>query len=57
MSIFKVEAVKINRVAPHPKADRLDIITFGGMTYPVISAKGSLIPESYLNDLTFVPTI
>ncbi|MBD1922496.1 hypothetical protein NDI37_01840 [Funiculus sociatus GB2-A5] len=63
MSIFKVEVVKINTVISHPNADRLDICTFEGMAYQVITAKGnfkpgdlafyfpidSVIPEQYLD--------
>ena len=49
MSIFKVEVVKINSVNPHPNADRLDICTFEGMAYQVITAKGNFKPE----DLAF----
>lgn len=49
MSIFKVEVVKINSVTPHPNADRLDIATFEGMAYQVITAKGSFKP----GDLAF----
>jgi RNA ligase (TIGR02306 family) len=45
MSIFKVEVVKINNISPHPNADRLDIATFEGMAYQVITAKGNLKPE------------
>ena len=44
MSIFKVEAVKINSVNPHPNADRLDICTFEGMAYQVITAQGNFKP-------------
>ncbi len=44
MSIFKVEVVKINSVNPHPNADRLDIATFEGMAYQVVTAKGNFKP-------------
>jgi RNA ligase (TIGR02306 family) len=64
MSIFKVEVVKINSVIPHPNADRLDVCSFQGMAYQVITAKGnfqvgelafyfpidSVIPEKYLDE-------
>lgn len=64
MSVFKVEVVKINQVNPHPNADRLDIASFEGMAYQVITAKGnfkigdlayyfpidSVIPENYLDE-------
>lgn len=49
MSTFKVEVVKINSVAPHPNADRLDMVTFEGMAYQVITAKGNFQP----GDLAF----
>ncbi|MBW4614291.1 MAG: RNA ligase [Desmonostoc vinosum HA7617-LM4] len=49
MSIFKVEVVKINSVNPHPNADRLDIASFEGMAYQVITAKSSFKP----GDLAF----
>lgn len=49
MSIFKVEVVKINSVNPHPNADRLDIATFEGMAYQVITAKENFQP----GDLAF----
>lgn len=69
MSIFKVEVVKINNVTPHPNADRLDICTFEGMAYQVITAKGnfkpkdlafyfpieSVIPEQYLDEFGIRP--
>jgi RNA ligase (TIGR02306 family) len=62
MSIFKVEVVEIFDIAPHPNADRLDIIKFSGMAYQVITVKGnvrrgdlafyfpidSVIPEEYV---------
>ncbi len=44
MSIFKVEVVRINSVNPHPNADRLDITTFEGMAYQVVTAKGNFQP-------------
>ena len=64
MSIFKVEVVKIDSINPHPNADRLDIATFAGMGYQVITAKGnfknedlafyfpidSVIPDRYLDE-------
>jgi RNA ligase (TIGR02306 family) len=64
MSIFKVEVVKINSVIAHPNADRLDICSFEGMAYQVITTKGnfqpgelafyfpidSVIPEKYLDE-------
>lgn len=64
MSIFKVEVVKIDSITPHPNADRLDLITFEGMAYQVISARmnfqvgdlafyfpvDSVIPEKYLDE-------
>ncbi len=64
MSIFKVEVVKINQIIPHPNADRLDIASFEGMGYQVITAKGnfqigdlafyfpidSVIPDKYLDE-------
>jgi RNA ligase (TIGR02306 family) len=49
MSIFKVEVVKINNVISHPNADRLDIASFEGMAYQVITAKGNFQP----GDLAF----
>ncbi|HBE19387.1 MAG TPA: RNA ligase (ATP) [Cyanobacteria bacterium UBA11149] len=69
MSIFKVEVVEINRIIPHPNADRLDIATFVGMAYQVIVAKGSfqvgnlafyfpidsVIPEDYLDKFGIRP--
>jgi RNA ligase (TIGR02306 family) len=64
MSIFKVEVVKIDSIIPHPNADRLDMATFEGMGYQVITAKGnfqqedlafyfpidSVIPDRYLDE-------
>jgi RNA ligase (TIGR02306 family) len=64
MSIFKVEVVKINSVNPHPNADRLEIATFEGMAYQVVTAKGnfqsgdlafyfpidSVIPDQFLDE-------
>lgn len=64
MSTFKVEVVKINQISPHSNADRLDIASFEGMGYQVISAKGnfqvgdlayyfpidSVIPDNYLDE-------
>lgn len=69
MSIFKVEVVKINSVNPHPNADRLDIATFEGMAYQVITAKGnfkpgdlafyfpidSVIPDAFLDEFGIRP--
>lgn len=69
MSIFKVEIVKINSANPHPNADRLDICTFEGMAYQVITAKGnfkygdlafyfpidSIISEKFLDELRIRP--
>lgn len=69
MSIFKVEIVKINSVNHHPNADRLDIATFEGMAYQVITAKGnfkpgdlafyfpidSVIPERFLDEFGIRP--
>ncbi|MBH8574156.1 RNA ligase (ATP) [Nostocaceae cyanobacterium CENA369] len=49
MSIFKVEIVQIESVNPHPNADRLDIASFTGMAYQVVTAKGSFQP----GDLAF----
>lgn len=49
MSTFKVEVVRINNVNPHPNADRLDIATFEGMAYQVITAKDNFKP----GDLAF----
>lgn len=49
MSIFKVEVVKIMRVNSHPNAERLDIASFEGMAYQVITAKGKFKP----GDLAF----
>lgn len=49
MSIFKVEVVRIDSVNPHPNADRLDIATFEGMAYQVVTAKGNFQP----GDLAF----
>jgi RNA ligase (TIGR02306 family) len=64
MSIFKVEVVKINQIIAHPNADRLDIASFEGMEYQVITVKGnfkigdlayyfpidSVIPDKYLDE-------
>jgi RNA ligase (TIGR02306 family) len=64
MSAFKVEVVKINQITSHPNADRLDIASFEGMAYQVITAKGnfqvgdlayyfpidSVIPDRYLDE-------
>lgn len=64
MSTFKVEVVKINSIASHPNADRLDIATFEGMAYQVITAKGnfksgdlayyfpidSIIPDKFVDE-------
>ena len=64
MSEFKVEVVKIDRIVPHPNADRLDLVTFEGMGYQVVIAKGkfqigdlayyfpidSVIPDRYLDE-------
>jgi hypothetical protein len=69
MSIFKVEVVRINNVNPHPNADRLDIATFEGMAYQVITGKGnfkpgdlafyfpidSVIPDAFLDEFGFRP--
>lgn len=69
MSIFKVEVVKINSVLPHPNADRLDMATFEGMAYQVVTAKGnfqvgdmafyfpidSVIPDSFLDEFGIRP--
>lgn len=69
MSTFKVEVVKINSVNPHPNAERLDIVTFEGMAYQVITAKGnfqlgdmafyfpidSVIPDSFLDEFGIRP--
>ncbi len=69
MSIFKVEVVKINSINSHPNADRLDIATFEGMAYQVITAKGnfkpgdlafyfpidSVIPERFLDEFGIRP--
>jgi len=44
MSTFKVEVVRINSINPHPNADRLEIATFEGMAYQVVTAKGNFQP-------------
>jgi RNA ligase (TIGR02306 family) len=49
MSIFKVEAVRIDRIANHPNADRLEIASIEGMAYQVITAKGNF----QIGDLAF----
>jgi RNA ligase (TIGR02306 family) len=68
MSIFKVEVVKISSIVPHPNADRLDICSFEGMAYQVITAKGnfqpgdlafyfpidSVIPDKYLDEFGII---
>ncbi|RCJ21927.1 RNA ligase [Nostoc minutum NIES-26] len=69
MSVFKVEVVKIESVNSHPNADRLDIASFTGMAYQVVTAKGhfqpgdfafyfpvdSVIPEIFLDEFGIRP--
>ena len=49
MSMFKVEVVKISEIMPHENADRLEIASFAGMAYQVVTAKGNFQP----GDLAF----
>jgi RNA ligase (TIGR02306 family) len=40
MATFKVEVVLIDRVSPHPNADRLELISIAGMDFTAVSGKG-----------------
>lgn len=69
MSILKVEVVKLTSVIPHPNADRLELATFEGMAYQVVTAKGnfqpgnlafyfpidSVIPDKFLDEFGIRP--
>lgn len=44
MAFFGVTLEKVERVLPHPNADRLEIITLEGLGYPLVEGKGRVRP-------------